>query len=245
MVAGWKLLPIAAVAAIGGADPAFAYRPFDGTDAAVAEPGQVEIELGPAGLLRQGAERSLVAPALIGNLGLGDGWEVVLQGQAETPLSGSGGASLVGNGVFLKRVLRDGVMQDKTGPSIATEFGLLLPGVNDEPGVGGSIAAIISERFAFLTAHLNLQAGASRRGRGDLFLSSIVEGPWDWTVRPVAEIAWEREAGGEEILTGLIGAIWQPRDGLAFDLGLREGRINDRSLTELRLGVTFSFAAWH
>jgi hypothetical protein len=29
--------------------PAWAYRPFDGTDAAVAAPGELEIELQPAG----------------------------------------------------------------------------------------------------------------------------------------------------------------------------------------------------
>ena len=33
------------------------------------------------------------------------------------------------NGVFLKNVLRPGSLQDKSGPSIATEFGLLLPDV--------------------------------------------------------------------------------------------------------------------
>jgi len=31
-----------------------AYRPFDGTDAAVADKGEVEIELGPVGFVKQG-----------------------------------------------------------------------------------------------------------------------------------------------------------------------------------------------
>jgi hypothetical protein len=238
-----SLLGIAA--ALGCAAPALAYRPFDGTDAAVAAPGEVEIELGPAGLLRQGSERTLVAPALILNLGLIERWEAVLQGQGQTALPPAATrASLVGNGAFLKGVLREGVLQDKAGPSVATEFGLLLPGINDEPGLGGSIAGIVSQRVAGLTAHLNVQAGVSRQRRADLFLSTILEGPADWPVRPVAEIAYEREFGGEETLSGLIGAIWQPREGLAFDIGLREGRVNDRSLTEFRLGLTFSFAAW-
>ena len=43
-----------------------AYRPFDGTDAAVVETGEVEIELGPVGYLRAGADRTLSVP----NLGL-------------------------------------------------------------------------------------------------------------------------------------------------------------------------------
>jgi hypothetical protein len=41
-----------------------AYRPFDGTDAAVAEKGEIEIELGPVEYLRAGAERTLLAPDL-------------------------------------------------------------------------------------------------------------------------------------------------------------------------------------
>jgi hypothetical protein len=50
--------------------PARAYRPFDGTDASVAKHGDLEIELGPVGYLRQGNERFLVAPAVIVNLGV-------------------------------------------------------------------------------------------------------------------------------------------------------------------------------
>jgi hypothetical protein len=38
-----------------------AYRPFDGTDAAVAETGEVEIELGPVEYLRDEADRALLA----------------------------------------------------------------------------------------------------------------------------------------------------------------------------------------
>ena len=43
---------------------AMAYRPFDGTDAAVADTGDMEIELGPVEYLRAGAERTLLAPDL-------------------------------------------------------------------------------------------------------------------------------------------------------------------------------------
>ena len=39
-----------------------AYRPFDGTDAAVVETGEIEVELGPVEYLRAGAERALLAP---------------------------------------------------------------------------------------------------------------------------------------------------------------------------------------
>jgi len=58
--------------------PASAYRPFDGTDAAVADPGQLEIELQPAGVKREGLETTLIAPATVFNFrpdrGMGGGF---------------------------------------------------------------------------------------------------------------------------------------------------------------------------
>jgi hypothetical protein len=53
------------------AGAARAYRPFDGTDAAVAETGEMEIELGPVEYLRDGADRTLLAPDLRINYGFG------------------------------------------------------------------------------------------------------------------------------------------------------------------------------
>jgi len=110
-----------------GVETASAYRPFDGTDAAVAEKDKVEIELQPAGILKDASGKTLIAPAARFNYGLTEAWEAVLEGQFENPLSPSGPASLRAAGAFLKGVLREGSLQDKTGPSVATEFGVLLP----------------------------------------------------------------------------------------------------------------------
>jgi hypothetical protein len=54
---------LAAVAVNLWSGEAEAYRPFDGTDAAVAETGEMEIELGPVESLREGAVRTLLAPS--------------------------------------------------------------------------------------------------------------------------------------------------------------------------------------
>ncbi len=51
--------------AMVGSTASFAYRPFDGTDAAVADLKEVEIELQPAGVLRQSTQTSLIAPFMI------------------------------------------------------------------------------------------------------------------------------------------------------------------------------------
>jgi hypothetical protein len=114
-----------------GSTASFAYRPFDGTGAAVADPQEMEIELQPAGVLRQNSDTSLIAPFMIFNYGLAKNWEFVFQGQGQFPLTNSeDSASVNGVGAFLKHVLREGSLQDASGPSVAVEFGPLLPGVN-------------------------------------------------------------------------------------------------------------------
>jgi hypothetical protein len=90
--------------AIASASPASAYRPFDGTDAAVADPGELEIELQPAGALWQQAQKTLIAPATVLNYGISRNWEVVLEGRLETPLSPTGPTSISASALSLKHV---------------------------------------------------------------------------------------------------------------------------------------------
>ena len=227
------------------AEPASAYRPFEGTDADVAKPATVEIELQPAGLLREGSRSSLVAPATVLNIGLTPGWEAVFEGRVVSPLSRSedaNGPSLVGAGAFLKGVLRPGSLQDKSGPSVATEFGVLLPGINAENGFGASIAGIVSQRWDWGTVHFNAAAALTREHRADLFVSTIVEGPHSWTVRPVAEVFFEEEFGQSRTISGLVGAIWQVKDELSFDVGIRHATTNGHAVNELKLGMTYGFS---
>jgi hypothetical protein len=222
--------------------PAFAYRPFDGTDAAVAKPGEMEIELGPAGVLRQGSQSTLVAPATVINVGLTKDWEAVFEGRGQFPLSTSDErASLTDVAAFLKGVLRPGSLQDQTGPSIATEFGVLLPGINAQPGFGASLAGIVSQRWEWGTIHLNVATALTRDQHADLFLGAIVEGPIKWPVRPVIEVFYEDEIGQSRTVSALGGAIWQVRDNLSFDFGVRHALTNGQPVNEARAGLTFGF----
>src|ERR1700760_3376872 len=96
-------LVLSPIVALAWCSDAIAYRPFDGTDAAVAEPGQVEIEFGPAQYLQIGSERTLVAPSVVLNYGIADRWELVLQGEAvHSLMEDASKSSLVGNALFLK-----------------------------------------------------------------------------------------------------------------------------------------------
>jgi hypothetical protein len=220
---------------------AWAYRPFDGTDAAVAAPGEVEIELQPAGPRRDEEGTTLIAPATVFNYGLSEGWEAVLEGQGEIPLSSSGPTNLTAAGAFLKHVVVPGSLQDKTGPSVATEFGVLLPDSTGNSGVGASLAGIVSQRWDWGTIHFNAETALTRDHHGDVFFSTILEGPSKWTVRPVAEIFYDNEFGKEETVSGLIGLIWQVRDDLSFDVAFRCALTNGHPVDEVRAGVTFGF----
>ncbi len=234
-------LSMLALVLLAWAGPARAYRPFDGTDAAVAKKGEMEIELQPTGRLRDESGTSLIAPATVINYGLSDDWEAVLEGQGQTPLSPPGPTSLTTAGAFLKHVLVPGSLQDKSGTSIATEFGVLLPDSTGNSGVGASVAAIVSQRWDWGTIHLNAETALTRDHHGDLFLSTIVEGPATWTVRPVAEIFYENEFGREQTFSGLVGLIYRVRDDLSFDVAIRHALTNGRPVNEIRAGLTFGF----
>ncbi len=114
-----------------------AYRLFDGTDAAVADPQQIEIELGPVEYRRDGAERTLLAPSAVLNYGFAPDWETTVEGRAAYAIAG-GGTGLTDAAAPLKGIVREGALQDKPGPSVAAEFGVLLPGAGDNRGAGVS-----------------------------------------------------------------------------------------------------------
>jgi hypothetical protein len=240
----WQRSFVAVFAAgllLGLISEARAYRPFDGTDAAVADPGEVEVELQPAGAQWSQGQNQVIAPAVVLNYGFIENWEAVLEGQLQTPFSPSGPTTLSASGAFLKNVIRPGSLQDQLGPSIATEFGVLLPDSSGDSRVGASIDTIISQRWDWGTAHLNIAAELTRNQRADVFTDLILEGPSKWVVRPVAEFFYEEEFGLSHTLSGLIGAIWQVNDKLSFDVGFRHAITNGSTVNEIRAGLTVGF----
>ena len=170
---------------------AFAYRPFDSTDADVAKAGELEIELGPVQWLRQNGKRFLQVPAVIANFGLERSRELVIEGRHEVALDPEPDehrSALVDNAISIKQVLRRGVLQEEPGPSIATEYGVLLPDVHGAQGTGASVAGIVSQRGDAGTVHLNGVLSWTREHEPGLFLGAILEGPSSWRLRPVAEV---------------------------------------------------------
>jgi hypothetical protein len=228
MIAGWP-------------QGAFAYRPFDSTDPAVAEPGEVEIELSPVSFRRDDSGETWIAPQLRLNYGFARNWELVVEGQGEHAQGAS--SAILDNAVFVKHVVREGTLQEQQGVSIAAELGVLLPGINDDDGVGAELAGVVGSLFSWGAIHATAAISLTRDNRGEVFFGTIIEGPGHWAVRPVAELVYEREFGRAEIFAALAGVIWEAKEGLAFDFAVRQAAVNGEAETEIRLGLTFAFSA--
>ena len=227
-----------------------AYRPFDGTDADVAEHGQFELEIGPTHYLGQGHEHYLVAPATVLNLGIFERWELVVDFSNYIGLDAVPGQSrvrLLDTDVLLKYVFKEGSIQEgHKGISLAAEFGPLTPNIHGEDGLGGQMNIIASHEYQRMAMHWNNTVAYTRAHFLDVFESVIVEGSRAHDLRPVAEVFVEHDwsEGGVSTYSGLIGALWRSGDALTFDLGLRAARQGDQNIGEVRFGLTWGFAVW-
>jgi len=218
--------------------PAFGYRPFDSTDAAVADKGGFEVELSPLSFRHDDDGAAWISPSARLNYGFAENWEVVLEGQAEH--FSHMRSRLVENALSVKGVLQEGSLQEKDGWSLATEASLLLPGINAEDGAGLEWTGIASRRWDWGSIHFNIAAELTRDQRLGTFTGLIMEGPDDWPVRPVAEVNYQRTFRTEEETSVLLGAIWKVKDHLALDIGFRHAWINSRPDEQVRAGVTFA-----
>jgi hypothetical protein len=182
--------------------------------------------------------RFLVAPMAVVNFGLTDRLELVVEGTNVWTLEEPASSGFRDNAVALKAVLREGSLQDKSGFSLGAEATTLLPSA-DEGGVGQEVAGLVSRRGAYGTVHFNAIIGITRSHELLRAVGLIGEGPDSWRVRPGAEVLVER--GESRTASALVGAIWQPREGLLIDAGYRRVRMDNFTGNEFRVGTTFSF----
>jgi hypothetical protein len=218
--------------------PVWAYRPFDSTDADVAEPGEIELEFEPFGFLSLPEGDFVIVPDAVINFGLRDGLELVLEGRHRR------GVGIEDTGLFLKTLVREGALQEAPGASVAFEFGALLPTVHDESGVGASALLVTSYQWSRITAHFNGELALNRSGKMELFGGVILEGRTSGAVRPVMELFVEGEPGHSSVTRSLlVGAIWDAKDTLSFDIGARLARVEHDTEYELRAGLTWALSA--
>jgi hypothetical protein len=223
-----------------------AYRPFDQTDAGVAETHDVELELGPVGLLHAPTGWSYV-PGFILNYGLVHRVELVLDAHRAFVFGGpdvEARRRQLDSALLGKVVVREGVLQDCPGPSVAIEAGALLPTVPVAGGAGVAFTVIASERWPALALHLDAEGDYTRDGAFAFIGGFIVEGPDAWTVRPVGEFVFSQEGSLPVTVSGLAGAIWRVTPHLSFDAAGRLADQEGERQIEIRAGLTWSFAAY-
>jgi hypothetical protein len=175
--------------------PAWGYRPFVSTDAAIVDPREVEVELGYFNLERVDEENTFITPKVVLNWGLMRNLEVV--GEFEVEKAPNESAQVVDPALFLKVVLKEGVLQGEDGMSLAVEAGPLLPAtVAGERKVGFEGIGIMSGRCTEFTYHVNFGGGVNR-AQADPFAvwGVIVEFPILQNVRLVGEVNGENGEG--------------------------------------------------
>lgn len=215
---------------------AHAYRPFDSTHPEVADIGKIDIEFGPVTYRREPNVHTWIAPQVVFNYGLAERWELVLEGQREHETGARW--AITDTALSFKHVLREGSLQDKPGLSIAAEAGVLLPQIRADHGAGATLAGIIGQSGPWGAFSLTLELERTRDRRFAQAAGLILEGPAKRGWRPVAELTYAHEAGSADIGGALLGLIWEYRDGLEFDLGVKRSYQRHGHATEFRIGVT-------
>src|SRR5262245_46949747 len=224
---------------------AFGYRPFVSTDAAVADPKEIEIELGYFTLERKKDENTFVIPRAVLNYGLFKNWE----GVAEFAIQRAPDAELdvIDPAISLKAVLKEGVLQDKDGFGFAVEASALLPSTEKGKGrFGFEGIAILSDKLGPFTFHLNGGLGLDRSTGALVGIWGVIgELPVAKGVRLVGEVNGEKPRRADQRDSALLGVIWQPwsEKNLWLDAGVRRGFTGATPDWQFTLGITFSFAA--
>jgi hypothetical protein len=190
----------------------------------VADPKEFEIELGYFNLERGRHDNTITTPSLVLNYGFVTNWDP---------------------GLFVKGVLKEGVLQDKPGLSIAVEAGVLLPStLPHEHGVGLQAIGIVSGKVTPVTVHVN---GGGGLDRDDLHPFGVWGVIAELEVHPKLRLVGE--VNGESIQdarpnnSALLGVIWQPTSANLFlDAGVRHRISQAAPEWQFTMGLTFGFS---
>jgi hypothetical protein len=224
-------------------DYAWAYRPFVSTDAAVADSKEMEIELGYFNWARDRGKNAFIAPKVVLNYGLVQNLELVGEFGVEVPPRGS--VQLADPALSVKAVLKEGILQEKSGVSFAVEAGPLLPSTNrDENRFGFEATGIVSGKLADVTYHINLGGGLDRVRTNPFAVWGVIgELPVTSKLRLVGEINGESLKKSTPDNSALLGVIWRaPWQNVFLDAGIRRGISHAAADWMFTTGLTFSFS---
>ena len=238
---GWSLILVCVL--ILSASNVWGYRPFVSTDAAVADPKEIEIELGYFNLERMEGKNTFITPEVVLNYGILTNLEGV--GEFEVSKPPDEDIQVVDTALSLKYVLKEGILQEKKGISFAVEMSLLLPStVQGERGFGFEGVGILSGRISHFTFHFNFGGGVDRENRNPFAVwGVIVELPITPKFRLAGEVNGEKIKGKPADNSGLFGFIWKsPWSNIFIDAGVRRGISNGAPDWQFTTGLTFGFS---
>ncbi|TMA86494.1 MAG: hypothetical protein E6J74_31590 [Deltaproteobacteria bacterium] len=222
---------------------AWGYRPFVSTDAAVADLKEMEIELGYFNLDRERGRNTFIVPKVVLNYGLIQNLELVGEFGVAEPSHGS--VRLTDPSLSLKAVLKEGVLQEKSGVSFAVEAGPLLPSTNrEENKFGFEASGILSGKLDALTYHVNFGGGVDRAQTNPFIVWGVIaELPITPKLRLVGEINGETVKRNIPDNSALVGFIWEaPWQKVFIDAGVRRGISRAAPDWMFTTGLTFSFS---
>ena len=208
----------------------------------MADVKEMEIELGYFNWEREKGKYTFIAPKGVLNYGVMRNIELVGEFAVEEPARGS--VQLADPALSLKAILKEGVLQEKSGVSFAVEAGPLLPSTpKGENRFGFEEIGIVSGKLSALTYHLNFDGGVDR-ARTDPFLvwGVIAELPVVSNMRLVGEINGENVRGHFPNNSALIGFIWHaPSPNVAVDEDIRRRGISTADIEcTFTTGLTFN-----
>jgi hypothetical protein len=225
---------IATIALLTG-DLAWAYRPYDSTDADVAE---IELELGwqEADFDAQSAD----GIRAVFSRGIGEDREIVIEGGwLRMRSSGDNRASFEGAGAFVKQVHRRGSLQGASGWSLASECGALIPTRGEDAGAGGECSLVASHYVSVLAIHLNAGLAYETDHRWSRFAGLIIEAAGRRRFKPGIEVTHEQSEGSSEF-SALAAMSWSVTNACAFDIAHRWRLQPSSDSREWRMGLTWT-----
>jgi len=175
------------------------------------------------------------------NYGFAKNWEAV----GEFRVEASPSLELTDPGVSLKGVLKEGVLQEKEGVSVAIEAGLLLPSsLPHEHDVGVEAIGIVSGKISPVTVHVNGGGGLDRDGGHAFAIWGVIgELPVHPKLRLVGEVNGESTQDQRPNNSALLGVIWQPTSkNVLLDAGVRRGISRAAPDWQFTIGLTLGFS---
>jgi hypothetical protein len=239
---GMAVCTALAICWLFGTPTAMAYRPFSSTDAAVADTGKSEVELG-ADFMNDHGQNTIAAPSLRYNYGFAPRWEATLEGSLQVYDSASrNDLQLLASQFDFKGVLLEGPLQN--GPhacSLGVELTALLPETLGHSGLGFEGVLLGGFRAGDFTLHLNAGGGVQRRTLQPLAIWGIIaEHPLNRSLRLAMEVNGEAVCGASADNSALLALLWE-HSGITYDIGVRHSLTRAATNTAFTLGLTFSF----